>query len=440
MIADNYVRLSKQKSYNMRRPVFHLFGKRYIIGLIALLVPGLSSAQKDTTSFRGYFYYPNAPEEAGMTIEDFEMMLIDSITVAVNEYNTNSKIDRDWSINYIGPMLSFNPNHHADQMHALSITGQGGYEWVNQKRSEYHLAEIGFIVPPNHPMDAQGGKSLGRAFVVKDENRSPLKYIATYNIDVILNGYRSTINHETAHYCGVNHQLPDGDLGGDPNGYAGFIQGEYGTANMASLNGGAYTVNTACYPGFVWKGVLLGTTPQHNSRRVILDELPHIEEVYTETQILIHDTLVTKGDPFQLNTITNGDIIEYIIIEGDITSSGDDLIASSSGQVIVSARQSGTLYSVSDTVNITVNTVSTHNISNDDRINIYPNPTSDYIKIDIAHGLKVQEIIVYDQNGRKVIQSPATNQISLDGLPNGQYQVKVFASNEVFATSVIKGE
>ena len=58
-----------------------------------------------------------------------------------------------------------------------------------------------------------------------------------------------------------------------------------------------------------------------------------------------------------------------------------------------------------------------------DQVAVYPNPASTTICIDgIANG---SSIAVYDITGRKVMERPFANELSIDILPNGLYLLNI---------------
>lgn len=82
-----------------------------------------------------------------------------------------------------------------------------------------------------------------------------------------------------------------------------------------------------------------------------------------------------------------------------------------------------------------------NNVSDNPRtqIRIYPNPTSDYITLDIENNTEATKIMILDISGRIVLQSEFKNEISLFSLPKGIYIVKVFNNQELmFIDKVIK--
>ena len=67
-------------------------------------------------------------------------------------------------------------------------------------------------------------------------------------------------------------------------------------------------------------------------------------------------------------------------------------------------------------------------------IMIYPNPTKDVFNIDTRLDIEVE---VYDLNGRRIIKDNA-KRISLEGYPNGLYNLIIKVGEKQFNTKVIK--
>lgn len=68
-------------------------------------------------------------------------------------------------------------------------------------------------------------------------------------------------------------------------------------------------------------------------------------------------------------------------------------------------------------------------------INIYPNPTSDIIKV--AGTTSIEKIRVFDMAGKMVLETTAS-QANIENLANGAYIVNVYSGKNVFSKTVIK--
>ena len=89
-------------------------------------------------------------------------------------------------------------------------------------------------------------------------------------------------------------------------------------------------------------------------------------------------------------------------------------------------------------VNVTVDIVSsTINIDQDQRIDVYPNPTSDMLYLEIDGALSVKEVILTDVTGRK-FEAPFAQQISVAHLAPGIFILEVITENEVFVKKILK--
>ncbi len=70
------------------------------------------------------------------------------------------------------------------------------------------------------------------------------------------------------------------------------------------------------------------------------------------------------------------------------------------------------------------------------KFRVYPNPTSDWIKIE---GINVERIEVYNVLGERVLsQNGASENISLANLPTGPYVISVKNDNEQFSRIIVK--
>jgi hypothetical protein len=74
-------------------------------------------------------------------------------------------------------------------------------------------------------------------------------------------------------------------------------------------------------------------------------------------------------------------------------------------------------------------------------VNVYPNPISDKITIDISEPYKSSDIIIYDLPGKKIITSPVTpdkNQIDLSNLSPGVYFISINFNNQAVIKKIVK--
>ena len=63
------------------------------------------------------------------------------------------------------------------------------------------------------------------------------------------------------------------------------------------------------------------------------------------------------------------------------------------------------------------------NFSNDIRVRVYPNPTTNYLTLDLSSDQFSAEL--YDLSGRQVLQSSNQKQLDVSGLPGGTYQLRI---------------
>ena len=74
-----------------------------------------------------------------------------------------------------------------------------------------------------------------------------------------------------------------------------------------------------------------------------------------------------------------------------------------------------------------------------DEFKLYPNPVDDYLKISIAQGLEIDEIIIYNQLGQKVLRDNSKDQIlDVSSLPSGLYVIGVVCGERRFIGKFIK--
>jgi uncharacterized delta-60 repeat protein len=70
---------------------------------------------------------------------------------------------------------------------------------------------------------------------------------------------------------------------------------------------------------------------------------------------------------------------------------------------------------------------------------IYPNPVSDFLFININENIEIDNIIVYDHLGKRIINSEKRiNQLDVSSLSNGVYIIKVFSEGVGYSKKFIK--
>lgn len=77
--------------------------------------------------------------------------------------------------------------------------------------------------------------------------------------------------------------------------------------------------------------------------------------------------------------------------------------------------------------------------NNQNTINIYPNPTSDYININSNKKITLKNIYLYDISGKEIlIKTPTHNRIDLSNLPSGVYIIKIMTDIGTFNKKILK--
>ncbi|MCM0666259.1 T9SS type A sorting domain-containing protein [Flavobacterium tyrosinilyticum] len=71
-------------------------------------------------------------------------------------------------------------------------------------------------------------------------------------------------------------------------------------------------------------------------------------------------------------------------------------------------------------------------------INLYPNPSSDYIRVTTINNLPVENILVFDLNGRLVISKSNSNEINISHLSQGIYFAKISLDGKMINKKIIK--
>lgn len=136
-----------------------------------------------------------------------------------------------------------------------------------------------------------------------------------------------------------------------------------------------------------------------------------INKTNNTVQYYINNTLL--GNKSILNSTTNPEIIDF---------SYDDF---------------GTGFTVDNIQILNFEVLSTLDYDLDLNINIYPNPTSNYINIKSPN--KLNSIEVYDSSGKLILSDFSGRKIlDISSLQNGLYFLKIKTKNQIISRSIIK--
>ena len=77
--------------------------------------------------------------------------------------------------------------------------------------------------------------------------------------------------------------------------------------------------------------------------------------------------------------------------------------------------------------------------SGGEEIGLFPNPTSTFITITTPQGQLIEEVIIYNHLGQKVLtEKPVNNTIDISGMQPGIYLLKVVTKTERYMTKLIR--
>ncbi len=85
-----------------------------------------------------------------------------------------------------------------------------------------------------------------------------------------------------------------------------------------------------------------------------------------------------------------------------------------------------------------LNPVSIIQISNDEFIKVYPNPTTSVLYWENPISINIESVVLYNLYGQKVLESTIPNKIDIGHLSNGIYIVQFFDGVQYYNTKVIK--
>lgn len=127
--------------------------------------------------------------------------------------------------------------------------------------------------------------------------------------------------------------------------------------------------------------------------------------------------------------------LEVLDSYGDGISGGYVRVKDANNNLLVSI--SGTAFTDKAIINLNVGSVGIEDVTVDENITLYPNPTHDIINI--ATDQNIQQVEVYNMQGQRVAAEMGNvNSISLNGMANGLYILKVTTENGVNTYKVNK--
>ena len=133
----------------------------------------------------------------------------------------------------------------------------------------------------------------------------------------------------------------------------------------------------------------------------------------------VKDTLFAGiGDTYQWLDCEDN----YSKIDGETNQT---FVPASDGEYAVEVTKSGCV----DTSGCIFVVLSSIDEINDNRVKIYPNPTTDYVQLEVQEGVLVESIKVYDMSGKEYeityTNSQDEYEINLGGLPSGNYMIVI---------------
>ena len=143
--------------------------------------------------------------------------------------------------------------------------------------------------------------------------------------------------------------------------------------------------------------------------------------------------LGVSTSPIILNaSATSGLAIAYQVV-GPATLSGDELTPTAVGEVTVTASQVGdTNFESATDVSVSFEvTESVLSIDSEAPIQIFPNPTTDYLEIKKPTDLSSFQVLIYTLKGEKVFHQNGTDWIDLRKIEKGVYLLKLLDDTKV---------
>ena len=148
-------------------------------------------------------------------------------------------------------------------------------------------------------------------------------------------------------------------------------------------------------------------------------------------------------NPFYKSEIAlaNGDLLQYSCINNWINSSGGgsrNIIYNSFNYPInVVTNWNGNIIPETYTYNNCFNPTGEEFIANMHGIELFPNPSNDFIKIKNNSNQRIKQVRIIDLNGVKLIEESNTDLISIKGLKAGLYIIECVFENFILRKKII---
>ena len=151
----------------------------------------------------------------------------------------------------------------------------------------------------------------------------------------------------------------------------------------------------------------------------------YLIELDTSFQIINANDLYGKGgDVFFENLVPQGDDLHLFgSISKDLNCcDNESLMVENFSAMLLTLDQSVTGIN--------------HNVKKQNKIKVFPNPTTGILNID-GQG-PISRITVFNLDGKSVFSKRNANQIDLSNLPNGIYELKIEVKNKILNTQIVK--
>ena len=117
----------------------------------------------------------------------------------------------------------------------------------------------------------------------------------------------------------------------------------------------------------------------------------------------------------------------FLFVDGDplnpVLYTADD-----SNNGLIGTPPNGTVYSFRPTVT----SVNDYWANSNAEVNIYPNPASDFVNIDVEKKPSCSSVEIFDLHGKKISEQTNTNRIDLDGLNSGTFILRLTIDKKVY--------
>lgn len=163
-------------------------------------------------------------------------------------------------------------------------------------------------------------------------------------------------------------------------------------------------------------------------------------QAQTITFAAIEDQILETGQMSLVATTSSGLAIAFELVSGPATLSGNVVSFTGLGTLVIKASQPGNnnfkpANTVERSIEVITITGANEGVSG---LMIYPNPATDYLRIEIPDKRNAQVRILSSDGKVCMLVNDLTDKVDISGLPTGMYLVRIITASEITTHKIIK--